>query len=103
MSGIILDNNIFSADGSFSLEDLMDEKFYEFSNTVADNYRTDMYTGNDMFTTFIQPVLAIERFLVSNNAKKLEINTDSCRYDIICTENSVARNIIIKQLIIMIM
>lgn len=111
---LVLKKSKFIFNGnSYTLQDMMTAEFYEFSDMVADIYKTDMYEGNEMFYTFIQQVLAIKKFIQINKIiclkiekadfkltclacsagveAKIEIDCNSLKFDIMCCMNTLKR------------
>ena len=82
MSKMLFADNMFKTDKEFPIEDMLDVEFYEYCDTVADNFKTEMCVGNDMFVVVTQPVLAIERYFVKNKVQEIEIDASSCSYDL---------------------
>ncbi|MBQ8781003.1 MAG: hypothetical protein IJZ72_04965 [Oscillospiraceae bacterium] len=96
MSVIKLENNIFYADGGYALGDIMDEDFYRFSDTAADGFFSEMCMCNELFYTFIQQTLAMERFFKQKSAHTVSIDVKTCGYDMVCMALSAAEKAGVK-------
>ncbi len=78
----------------YRLEDFMDVEFYQFSDTIADKYKSDLCEGNELFYTFIQQVLAIRRFIEVNKITNLKIY--KAEYGLSCLTLSAGTSMGIK-------
>lgn len=74
MSKILLQGKVFYYNKkAYHIEDMMDAEFYNYSNTLADDYKVEIYTVNELFFTFIQQTLALEKFIKDNHISEISI------------------------------
>lgn len=89
MSKILLKGKVFYYNKkAYHIEDMMDVEFYNYSNTLADDYKVEIYTVNELFFTFIQQTLALEKFVKDNHVS--EISIKSSDYSTTCIAISAA-------------
>lgn len=83
MSKIKVENEIFYYnEKQYTIEDIMDEDFYKFSDRVVYKYKIDGILQNEVYYTFIQQVLAICKFINENNINSIELI--DCSYKLSC-------------------
>lgn len=84
----VVDDNFIYKGKNYKLQDLLTVDFYKYSDTIYQNYKNDFFIENELFFTFIQPILAIDYFIKNNHINKIELNTKN--YKIYCSIKSVA-------------
>ena len=83
MDEVIVENEKFYYNKvKYTLEDMMDEKFYIYSDEVVDKYKIDGILQNEIYYTFVQQVLAICKFINDNKIKSIVLK--DCSYKLSC-------------------
>lgn len=83
---VVLEKNIFKTDSgkTFVLNDILDEEFYKFSDTIVDEYHVDLCICNDIFFTFVQKIIGLKRYFEMNSVERINIDVLSCDFDLAC-------------------
>lgn len=83
MDEVIVENEKFYYNKvKYTLEDMMDEEFYIYSDEVVDKYKIDGILQNEIYYTFVQQVLAICKFINDNKIKSIVLK--DCSYKLSC-------------------
>lgn len=61
----------------FEKQDFLTKEFYTYSDSVVDKYKVDTILENELFYTFIQPVLALEQFLNDKEIERVVVRDSS--------------------------
>jgi len=64
-------------DKAYEKQDFLTRDFYRYSDEVVERYKVETVLENELFYTFIQPVLAFEQFLNNNAIDKVIISDSS--------------------------
>lgn len=74
---------LFIGESATSIDELFNQNFYKYSNTIADLYSTGEVYDNVLFYNMIQKILAFEFYLKSNGVDELIIEDSTkplCNY-----------------------
>ena len=90
MSEILLQGETFYYNKkAYHIEDMMNAEFYDYSNTLCDEYIVDLYTVNELFFTFIQQTLALEKFIKDKDISEIIIKLSD--FSLTCIALSAAK------------
>ena len=73
MKAIIDGKSIIYGDNKINIDDLYTDEFYAYSNEQASKFYNDTYGVNEIFNNLIQDYLVIDRWLLENKPKRVDI------------------------------
>lgn len=91
---VVLKKNTFQIDSgkTFVLNDILDEEFYKFSDTIVDEYYIDFCICNDIYFTFVQKIIGLKRYFELNSVERINIDVLSCDFELVCMTLAAAEN-----------
>lgn len=96
MEAFIVGKSIVYKDATFNLDDLMDESFYRLSNEKSADFNNDTYGVNELFEGFVQPYLALEKWLIDNCPEALDVRKADFDYKLYARDISKRRSLDVR-------
>lgn len=80
MKAEIRNNSLVYKGKRVLVDDLLDEDFYKYSNSIADKFYNSSYGVNEVFMNLVQPYLAINRWVANNHPGRIYLVDSKLEY-----------------------